>query len=232
MQNKACISKKDEKFENSDRCRERHFEKWIGLTGGIASGKSTVTEYLRELGYFVIDADAVSKSIMKEGMPLYKKVLETYRDTVWNGKKLVNGETLNTEAFKSFIFDDEIGRKKLNAISHYEIFKEMRRMALEYSTKEEKKDIIFFDIPLLFETENSNGAINFDRTWLIDVEECVQKSRLMKRNGFSSDDADKRIASQFSRLIKRKKADVIIENDGTIDDLKEKIQKMIAKELI
>lgn len=98
--------------------------------------------------------------------------------------------------------------------------------------QKKKKDIIFFDIPLLFETENSNGAIVFDRIWLIDVEEDVQKSRLMERNSFSSDEADKRIASQFSRLLKRQKADVIIENNGTIDDLKEKIREVIAKECI
>lgn len=232
MQNKACISKKDEKFENSDRCRERHFEKWIGLTGGIASGKSTVTEYLRELGYFVIDADDVSKKLMKEGMPLYNRLVETYRDVTWNGKKLVDGKILNRDLFRTFIFDDKLGREKLNALSHYEIFKEMRRIALEYSTKEEKKDIIFFDIPLLFETENSDGAINFDRTWLVDVDENIQKSRLMERDRFSSIEADKRIASQFSGLIKRRKADVIIQNNGTIDDLKEKIRDVLAKEFI
>lgn len=228
MQNKVDVSDKDVNFGNSDM----HSEKWIGLTGGIASGKSTVTEYLRELGYFVIDADAVSKDLMDEGKPLYNKILDTYKDIVWNGKNLVDGEILNREVFKLFIFDNEDGRRTLNTLSHYEIFKEMKRIAFEYSTKKEKKDIIFFDIPLLFETENSNGAIVFDRIWLIDVEEDVQKSRLMERNSFSSDEADKRIASQFSRLLKRQKADVIIENNGTIDDLKEKIREVIAKECI
>ena len=188
----------------------------IGLTGGIASGKSTVVEIIKDAGYKVIDADQLVHDMQVKGGRLYQALL----DWLGEGILLPNGE-LNRPKLGTLIFSSEEMRHQSAEIQG-KIIREELAVKRDCLAKEE--DVFFMDIPLLFENDYQDW---FDQIWLVAVSPQVQCQRLMKRNHLSAEEAGMRIASQMPLAEKLPYASLVIDNNGNIDDLKKKVKGAI-----
>ena len=188
----------------------------IGLTGGIASGKSTVVEMIKEVGYKVIDADQLVHDMQAKGGRLYRALHD------WLGEEILlpNGE-LNRPKLGQLIFSNEEMRQRSAEIQGTIIRQEL---AAQRDRLAKEEDVFFMDIPLLIE----NGYQDwFDQIWLVAVSPQVQRQRLMKRNHLSAEEAGMRIDSQMSLAEKLPYASLVIDNNGSIDDLKKKVKSAI-----
>ena len=190
----------------------------IGITGGIASGKSTVTEFLRQLGYQVIDADQVVHELQEPGELLYQALLSTFGSSI-----LQEDGRLDRPKLGAMIFGNPELLEQSSQIQNQIIREELadRRDLLA-----ETEDIFFMDLPLLFELGYESW---FDQVWLVDVTEEIQLTRLMTRNALSQEEAEKRIAAQLSLREKRKRADVLIDNNGTVEETRQQIRDTLQK---
>ncbi|MDQ8767251.1 dephospho-CoA kinase [Streptococcus ruminantium] len=188
----------------------------IGVTGGIASGKSTVSAYLRENGYIVIDADAVVHELQAKGGKLYQVLLAEF------GEKILSSDgNIDREKLGQAVFADSSFRLRLSKLQDRIIRQELLKRRDELKQKEE---IIFMDIPLLYEADYSGEV---DEIWLVYVDKAQQLDRLMKRNGFSVQDAEHRLAAQLSLDEKRAKAPVVIDNSGVIEETLMQVQGLL-----
>lgn len=187
----------------------------IGLTGGIATGKSTVAKFLEELNIKVIDSDKIAHEIL------------TYQDTIDEiveefGSIVLNKDgNINRIELGKIVFDDMEKLKKLESITHHKIFKVIDKKIKEYKPNNK---IIVLDAPLLFETSLDK---NVDETWVVYTDKKIQINRLKKRDGLDKEDALKRIKAQMSLEEKANKADIIINNTGTKEDLKQNVKHLI-----
>lgn len=190
----------------------------IGITGGIASGKSTVTEFLRRQGYQVIDADQVVHELQEPGERLYQALLSTFGSSI-----LQEDGRLDRPKLGAMIFGNPELLAQSSQIQNQIIREELadRRDLLA-----EMEDIFFMDLPLLFELQYEDW---FDQIWLVDVTEETQLSRLMTRNSLSQEEAEKRIAAQLSLREKRKRADVLIDNNGSLEATRQQIRDALQK---
>lgn len=190
----------------------------IGITGGIASGKSTVTEFLRQQGYQVIDADQVVHELQEPGGRLYQVLLSTFGSAI-----LQEDGRLDRPKLGAMIFGVPELLAQSSQIQNQIIREELahRRDLLA-----ETEDIFFMDLPLLFELQYEDW---FDQIWLVDVTEETQLSRLMTRNSLSQEEAKKRIAAQLSLREKRKRADVLIDNNGSLEATRQQIRDALQK---
>ena len=190
----------------------------IGITGGIASGKSTVTEFLRQQGYQVIDADQVVHELQEPGGRLYQALLSAFGSAI-----LQEDGRLDRPKLGAMIFGNPELLAQSSQIQNQIIREELadRRDLLA-----ETEDFFFMDLPLLFELEYDNW---FDQIWLVDVTEETQLSRLMSRNALSQEEAEKRIAAQLSLREKRKRADVLIDNNGSLEATRQQIRDALQK---
>ena len=190
----------------------------IGITGGIASGKSTVTEFLRQLGYQVIDADQVVHELQEPGGRLYQALLSAFGSAI-----LREDGRLDRPKLGAMIFGNPQLLEQSSQIQNQIIREELagRRDMLA-----ETEDIFFMDLPLLFELQYEDWS---DQIWLVDVTEETQLSRLMSRNALSQEEAEKRIAAQLSLREKRKRADVLIDNNGSLEATRQQIRDALQK---
>ena len=177
--------------------------KIIGITGGIASGKSTVTHFLRKQGFQVVDADAVVHQLQKPGGRLFEALVQHF------GKEIIlaNGE-LNRPLLASLIFSNPQEREWSRITQGEIIREELARLRDQFAQTEE---IFFMDIPLLFEQDYSAW---FDETWLVYVDRDVQVERLMKRDHLSKDEAESRLAAQWPLEKKKDLASQVFDNNG------------------
>lgn len=189
----------------------------IGLTGGIASGKSTASAYIEDKGYPVLDADKFARKATAKGGPSYKGIIEAF------GKAVLaeNGE-IDRKKLGSMIFNDPEQRKVLNNLVHPEI----RRMMNEERDRLKQENHVFLDIPLLFENQLDDQC---DITLTIYVDESIQKARLMERNGLTEPEADSRISSQMPLSTKKDRSDFVMDNSGTRGDLYAQIDEFLNK---
>lgn len=180
--------------------------KIIVITGGIGSGKSTLTKYLKQKGYSVIDFDEISKNIYKKNSATYKKVISVFGNEILNKEKLIDRKKLANK-----VFSDSKLLKKLNCITHNSIY---MKAAEEINKLKKKRNLIFLDIPLFFETKKyiSKYNINIEEIWLIYVDLETQIKRVCKRDNLQRVEALKRISSQMDINDKISKADRIIDN--------------------
>ena len=190
----------------------------IGITGGIASGKSTVTEFLRQQGYQVIDADQVVHELQEPGERLYQALLSTFGSAI-----LQEDGRLDRPKLGAMIFGNPELLAQSSQIQNQIIREELagRRDLLA-----ETEDFFFMDLPLLFELQYEDW---FDQIWLVDVTKETQLSRLMSRNALSQEEAEKRIAAQLSLREKRKRADVLIDNNGSLEETRQQIRDALQK---
>jgi dephospho-CoA kinase len=190
----------------------------IGLTGGIASGKSTVSSMLKELGFPVIDADQIAREVVKPGEEAYKSIVETFgRDIL-----LENGE-INRPKLGSIIFHDQEKRALLNKIVHPFVRRRMNEQKEALFEKGEKA--VIMDIPLLFESKLTHMV---DKTILVYVDADVQLKRLMRRNGLTEKEAQARISSQMPLFQKVPLADAVINNNGTIEETRKQLIHLLS----
>jgi dephospho-CoA kinase len=185
----------------------------IGLTGGIASGKSTVARRLSELGIPVIDADESSRSVVAPGQPGLSQVIEAFGLGVLNA----NGE-LDRQALRNLIFADASRRRDLEAILHPLIRADMERQALTALGP-----YLVLAIPLLVE----GGATDrVDRILVVDVDEAAQLERLMARDSLSLVQAQAILAAQANRASRLKAADDVLVNSGTVPELRQAVDRL------
>lgn len=193
--------------------------KVIGITGGIATGKSTVSAILREIGYTVIDADVAARKVVEPGEEAFVKIVDSFGIDI-----LQEDGWLDRKKLGDIVFHDENKRNLLNSIVHPAVRQSMLRDAER--SFESGENVVFMDIPLLFESK---------LTWMVDkvivvyVDEKIQLNRLMKRNGYSEEEAFARIQSQMPIEEKRKLGDAEIDNRGTIDETKEQLFHILKK---
>ena len=190
----------------------------IGITGGIASGKSTVTNFLRQKGFQVVDADALVHQLQKPGGRLYQVLVQHF------GQDIVseNGE-LNRTLLASLIFSNTEEREWSKRTQGEIIREELARLRDQLAHTEE---IFFMDIPLLFEQDYSAW---FDETWLVYVEPDVQMERLMKRDQLSKDLAISRLSAQWSLEEKKSLASQVIDNNGSQDQLLAQLNSLLER---
>ena len=181
----------------------------IGLTGGIASGKSTVLTYFKDKGIPYIDADIVAREVVEPGTEGLKAIVDTFGSNV-----LQDDGTLNREALGAIVFHNEEKRQLLNSCLKTHIRNRIMELTSQY--EQGNTPILIYDIPLLIEGE---WYTMMDEVWLVYVNETTQIERLMSRNGYTREDAIARINSQMRLDDKRAYADVIIDNNGTSHDL-------------
>ncbi|MCA0982513.1 dephospho-CoA kinase [Halobacillus yeomjeoni] len=191
----------------------------VGLTGSIASGKSTVSNMFRNLNIPVIDADQLSREVVEPEQPAYEKIVRLFGEEVLHDDGAINRKKLG-----KIIFGDEEKRKALNEIVHPEVRKEMVHRRDFYKTQQ--YPAVVLDIPLLFE---SNLTSYVDRTLVVYVDEETQLKRLMERDQSSREDAEQRINSQMSLNEKAEMADAVIDNNGTVDESFEQLKSILAK---
>lgn len=191
----------------------------LGLTGGIASGKSTIAKMIKECNIPVIDADEVSREVVKVGEEAYNSVVKTF------GKEILHTDgTINREKLGSIIFNNEQERDKLNKIVHPAVRERMDQKKEMY--KKNGEVAIFLDIPLLFE---SNRKQTVDKVLLVFVDPPIQLERLMKRNGLTEEEARARISSQMPIQEKVKLADEVVNNNGTMEESKRQLLTILKK---
>ncbi|MFP4017090.1 MAG: dephospho-CoA kinase [Halanaerobiales bacterium] len=180
----------------------------IGLTGGIASGKSTVSSILDELGAALIDSDKLAHDVLKE-KPVCDRIIENFGTQVLNE----NGE-VNRSRLGEIVFNDPEKRKRLENITHPVIISRIHKKIKEY---EKQNRIIVLDAPLLFKV-NLDRIV--DQTWVVYVDRETQIKRLMARSTLNYEDARARVESQLSLEKKKAMADVVINNMHSIAQLK------------
>ena len=182
--------------------------KIIGITGGIASGKSTVTNFLRQKGFEVVDADALVHQLQKPGGRLFHILVEYFGEKVL----LEDGE-LNRPLLASLIFSNSDEREWSKETQGQIIREELGSLRDKFSETEE---LFFMDIPLLFEQDYASW---FDETWLVYVSRDTQLDRLMNRDQLSKESAETRLASQWPLEEKKKFATYILDNNGSREQL-------------
>lgn len=192
----------------------------IGLTGGIGTGKSTVSQILKDRGFSVIDLDVISHEVI-EFSSVVEKIVQNFGREVLDEDEAGNC-TISREKLGKIIFADKEKRLALNSIMHPEILKVMHKKILE--CKSEKNKIIFVEVQLLFEVQWEK---EFDYILLVAAKRDMQVRRVLKRDKRSEEEAWNIINSQMSLDEKREKSDFVIENDGNMDDLNKKVDKFL-----
>lgn len=182
--------------------------KIIGITGGIASGKSTVTNFLRQKGFEVVDADALVHQLQKPGGRLYQILVEHFGEKV-----LLEDGGLDRPLLASLIFSNSEEREWSKETQGQIIREELGSLRDKFSETEE---LFFMDIPLLFEQDYASW---FDETWLVYVRRDTQLDRLMNRDQLSKESAETRLASQWPLEEKKKFATYILDNNGSREQL-------------
>ena len=182
--------------------------KIIGITGGIASGKSTVTNFLRQKGFEVVDADALVHQLQKPGGRLFQILVEHFGEKV-----LLEDGGLDRPLLASLIFSNSEEREWSKETQGQIIREELGSLRDKFSEIEE---LFFMDIPLMFEQDYASW---FDETWLVYVSRDTQLDRLMNRDQLSKESAETRLASQWPLEEKKKFATYILDNNGSREQL-------------
>ncbi|WP_303125908.1 dephospho-CoA kinase [uncultured Streptococcus sp.] len=192
--------------------------KIIGITGGIASGKSTVVAEIRKHGYQVIDADQVVHELQVKGGKLYQALCN------WLGTDILqeNGE-LDRKKLGQLIFSSKDMLEKSSRLQNGIIREELARRRDELAKTQK---VFFMDIPLLIEHDYMEW---FDDIWLVHLDEKTQLERLVMRNHFSKEEAKKRMASQMSTEAKKPYADKLLDNSGDLTELKAQINQLLQE---
>ncbi|GAA2002060.1 dephospho-CoA kinase [Nocardioides kribbensis] len=189
----------------------------VGLTGGVASGKSTVSGLLRELGAVVIDADQLAREVVERGTPGLARVVEEF------GEGLLTPEgDLDRPAMGRLVFGDEQARRRLEAIVHPLVFE---RYA-EAEAAAGPDDLVVHDIPLLVE---SGRAGDFDAVVVVDAPRELQLERMVAHRGWTREDAESRIAAQATREQRRAVATYVVDNTGSLEDLRARVAEVHAR---
>ncbi len=188
----------------------------VGLTGNIASGKSSVARVWQELGATVIDADLLARQAVEPGTPALQAITEE-----WGNRMLDEQGALDRGALRDVVFRDPVARERLEQIVHPAV-RALRDV--EYREAEARGErVVVADIPLLFEA----GLVGeFDVVVLVDAPESVRESRLVRDRGLDREEARRMIAAQMPSELKRARADIVIENTGSLEELEARAREV------
>lgn len=186
----------------------------VGLTGGIGSGKSTVSARLAELGARVIDADAIVRDVQEPGTEVFAAIVEHFGEGV-----VAPDGSLDRQAIADIVFNDPDELKGLNEIVHPAVGVEIANRLAEAADTE---DVVILDVPLLVES----GRDDMAATVVVDLDPDVAVQRLVEHRGFSEEDARARMSRQVSREDRLAKATKVLHNDGTVDDLRAQVDAL------
>jgi dephospho-CoA kinase len=188
----------------------------IGLTGGIASGKSTVSAKLKDLGAYIIDVDVLARDVVSKGEIAYNRIVQSFGPDIL----LKTGE-INRKKLGNIVFSDKKKLALLNSITHPEIISRVKDKIAELKAAGEK--VIVVDAAILIEM----GLYKYvDSVWVVVVDRETQIKRLMKRDKFDYEDSENRINSQFTNEVRKKYADVIIDNNRPFEEVERKIEEL------
>jgi len=192
----------------------------IGLTGGIASGKSTVLQHLRQSGYSVIDADKLGHKVLEQGNPGYNKVVKCF------GNEILNPDgSVNRTALGGIVFVDVEKLKQLNEISH-PIIAEMIQKEFEESVSDSNGGIVFLEAALLIEANWYKVCGNI---WVVSLDPTVALRRLQERDNLSETEAKLRVEAQLDQEERLAYADVVLQNEGTPEELFTQTQQALRE---
>lgn len=186
----------------------------VGLTGGIASGKSTVAEMLRQLGAVVIDTDQIAREVVQPGLPALQSLRERYGESI-----LDDDGSLRREQLGEIVFASPAEKEWLEQLLHPLI--KARADELAQQASEQGAAVVVFDVPLLLE---SGWDKNVDQVWVVYVPPVVQRQRLALRDGFSESAVSARLAAQWPIDKKAQQADLVIDNAGTLDQTRRQVE--------
>src|SRR5690349_1875201 len=189
----------------------------VALTGGIASGKSTVSALLRSLGAVVIDADQLARDVVAPGTPGLDEVVSEFGEGV-----LAEDGSLDRPAMAKRVFGDDDARRRLEGIIHPRVFEEFVRLEEEAP----EGALVVHDIPLLAETGRTD---DFEAVLVVDAPRETQVERMVRDRGWTREDAESRIAAQADREKRLAIATHVIENDGTREELEERVRELYAE---
>jgi len=191
----------------------------VGITGGIATGKSTVMKYLQKKGYPVIDCDILAKEALERDTPAYKAVVHKFG----SGIKQRDAE-IDRKKLAQIIFNNESKRKLLERIVHEQVLRDVQSQLRDYSNSKEL--LVFIDIPLLFEVK---WEFLVDETWVIACDEQTQIKRLMNRDDLSEEDAQSRLNAQIPIEDKKSLGDVLIDSNQSIEEMYSDVDKELKR---
>lgn len=189
----------------------------VGITGGIASGKSTVAQIIREMGYPVFSADQIAREVVEPGEPAFNEVVACF------GRDILRSDGfLDRSKLGGIVFADALKRQQLEAIIHPAVKK--RISAAVALCRQKGEPLVFVEVPLLYESGMEDF---FDAVWVVAVDATGQMERLMQRDGFSREEAAQRLMAQMPPAMKEQKANLIIENRSGVDSLKETVARCV-----
>jgi dephospho-CoA kinase len=189
----------------------------VGLTGGVASGKSTVSAILAGLGAVVIDADLLAREVVAPGSDGLRELVAEFGPDV-----LTEDGNLDRAAMGATVFADEAARRRLEAVIHPRV----RARAAQLEAEARKDDIVVHDIPLLAETGQGDS---FDAVVVVDVPVETQVDRMVRQRGLSREEAEGRVRAQASREQRRAIATYVIDNTGTLENLRDRVTEVFEE---
>lgn len=197
----------------------RQNNKVIVLTGGIASGKSTMGKILKDKGYQVVESDKIVHKLYKKSSKVYTKLIKEF------GEEIEGDTEINRKRLGAIVYEDKSKINKLNKIVHKHVVEELIE-----EIKNNKDNIIFLDIPLMIEEKENlkKYGLKYDEIWLIKSREDIRIKRIVNRDKISEEEAKKIIDNQMTDEKKEKYADRIIENNGDIEELSKKIDNILT----
>ncbi len=193
--------------------------KWVGITGGLGTGKSTVARCIREAGYPVLDADDLARFALGPGSPLLEPIRSKFGEEIFN-----KDGSLNRKALGQKVFVSKEDLQWLESLIHPEVQRKVAKLKSELKAQGEK--LAFYDVPLLFEKGLQK---NFDVIVVVAVSKDKAKVRVVSRDGLSDQEIEERMANQLPMQEKIKNADFVIFNDGSLSELKTKVLDLISQ---
>ncbi|WP_028592069.1 dephospho-CoA kinase [Paenibacillus massiliensis] len=190
----------------------------IGLTGGIATGKSTVSAMLVSRGALLVDADIIAREVMLPGHPVLAAVQERFGPEVMN-----DDGTLNRKELGRIVFGDQAELQALNNITHPAIRQEVKQRMMTFELQQPDK-LVVVDIPLLYESKLDNL---FQEIMVVYVPRTLQLQRLMERDGLAALEAEQRLASQMDIEEKKRKADIVIDNSKDLQYTEQQLEQWL-----
>ena len=192
----------------------------IGLTGGLATGKSHVRVRVATIGLPTIDADTIAREVVRPGEPAWRDIRQRFSNDIWK-----TDGSLNRAALASIIFSDEAARKDLEDILHPRVYSVIRNWLNELAQARIHRAAVA-EIPLLYETGHDD---DFDKVIVVACEAKTQLQRVMARDGLSKEDAQQRIAIQLPTAQKAAKADIVISTEGTLEETDAQIDRFVKE---
>jgi len=191
----------------------------VGLTGGIASGKSTVAAILQRFGAQIIDADSLAREVVEPGKPAWREIIDTFGTDI-----LQQDQTLDRKKLRALVFDDSEKRKKLEAITHPKI-RELAEQRIRELTAG-GASLIVYVAPLLFEAK---VHLWLRPVILVTCDSATQKQRLRERDHLTDAEIDNHLRAQLSLEEKRRLADFVVENVGSLSDLEREVAAVLER---